>query len=211
MTKTYDGQTARFLATVATCMPPLSGESMQHWINDPTALKSFLRDLEPTTAAIKKSIKVGRQSPEDAVFNAAEKFREDGRIGREITIDGVRIVYLGFDFKDIFLGKTKASIASATLHILEKGHAPILAPVGGASETTLAHLWERLKRQGAGQEGELLVKGSKNIAYIRDANGRLWAVDVHWSGGHPGWCFETHPVDIPGDWDSRDKIVPPGF
>ncbi len=47
-TKTYDGQTARFIASVATCMPALSGEVMQGWIDNPQALKKFLRGLSPS-------------------------------------------------------------------------------------------------------------------------------------------------------------------
>lgn len=46
-TKTFDGQTAKFLATVATCMPPLSGDVMQGWIDNPSALKGFLGGLNP--------------------------------------------------------------------------------------------------------------------------------------------------------------------
>jgi hypothetical protein len=41
-TKTFDGQTARFLAAVATCMPSLQGDVMQGWIDNPNALKKVL-------------------------------------------------------------------------------------------------------------------------------------------------------------------------
>lgn len=41
-TKTFDGQTARFLAAVATCMPSLQGDVMQGWIDNPKALKKAL-------------------------------------------------------------------------------------------------------------------------------------------------------------------------
>ena len=39
---TYHPQTAKFLATMATCMPNLSGDIMQKWIMNPTGLKSVL-------------------------------------------------------------------------------------------------------------------------------------------------------------------------
>lgn len=52
-TKTYDGQTARFIASVATCIPPLSGDVMQGWIDNPQALKKVLGGLNPS--ATKKS------------------------------------------------------------------------------------------------------------------------------------------------------------
>ena len=44
-TKTFDQQTARLIASVATCMPLLSGEVMQGWIDNPQALKKFLGGL----------------------------------------------------------------------------------------------------------------------------------------------------------------------
>lgn len=51
--KTYDGQTASFLAVVATCMPKnLNGETMQGWIEKPKALQKFLGGLLPTKEAI---------------------------------------------------------------------------------------------------------------------------------------------------------------
>ncbi|MFC1623604.1 hypothetical protein ACFL05_00595 [Patescibacteria group bacterium] len=43
--KTYDRQTASFLAAVATCMPrDLSGDVMQCWIENPTALQKVLAE-----------------------------------------------------------------------------------------------------------------------------------------------------------------------
>ena len=45
MEKTYDGQTAAFLAAVATCMPRnMSSEVMQGWITDLTGLKKILAE-----------------------------------------------------------------------------------------------------------------------------------------------------------------------
>ena len=40
--KTYDGQTAAFLAKVATCMPKLSSDVMQGWMDNPKALQKAL-------------------------------------------------------------------------------------------------------------------------------------------------------------------------
>lgn len=44
-TKTLDQQTARFIASIATCLPSLSGDIMQDWIDSPQALKNFLGGL----------------------------------------------------------------------------------------------------------------------------------------------------------------------
>jgi hypothetical protein len=52
--KTYDGQTARFLASVATCMPPLSSDVMQGYIDDLPSLKLKLASLSPPKKTSKK-------------------------------------------------------------------------------------------------------------------------------------------------------------
>lgn len=44
---TYHPQTARFIASVVTCIPSLSGDVMQGWIDNPRALKKFLSGFNP--------------------------------------------------------------------------------------------------------------------------------------------------------------------
>ncbi|MEI7452238.1 MAG: hypothetical protein WCK37_03485 [Candidatus Falkowbacteria bacterium] len=41
---TYDAHTARFIATVATCLPEISSDVMQGWIENPKALKKVLNE-----------------------------------------------------------------------------------------------------------------------------------------------------------------------
>jgi len=67
--KTYDRQTATFLAVVAQNMPEISGDVMQRWIENPRALQNALRTaLCPPEAAAAprefktwKTIKLGTQ------------------------------------------------------------------------------------------------------------------------------------------------------
>ena len=51
-TKTYDGQTARFLASVATCMPSLTSDVMQGWIDNPRGLRKVLCGLNPPAESL---------------------------------------------------------------------------------------------------------------------------------------------------------------
>ena len=44
---TYDRQTAKFLAVVAQNMPEISGDVMQSWIGNPTAVKKVLAGFAP--------------------------------------------------------------------------------------------------------------------------------------------------------------------
>ncbi|MFA6278757.1 MAG: hypothetical protein WCS97_01940 [Candidatus Paceibacterota bacterium] len=138
-------------------------------------------------------------------FIVKDKFRE----GK--TTDGVKIAWLGSNFKENFLGKTERGIASATLRIqkLTKDSldAPILTELGDTAETTLAQLWELMKLQGSGQEGKLLVNGWANIVYIRDKNENLWAVYARWSSGSDGWVVGAYSVESPGRWGADFQVV----
>ena len=53
--KTYDPQTAKFIAVVVENMPRMSANVMQGWIQNPTALKKVLAGLCPTETTKKTS------------------------------------------------------------------------------------------------------------------------------------------------------------
>lgn len=62
--KTYDRQTAKFLAVIGENMPELSGDMMQGWIEDPKAVQKVLKDVfctpkETPRFNIWKTIKLG--------------------------------------------------------------------------------------------------------------------------------------------------------
>ncbi len=78
-TKTFDKQTAKFLAVVGESMPELSGDVMQKWIQNPRAVQKALCNAFCPPGAAKKStiISIDRTTPFDPV-----KF-----LGRGWTID----------------------------------------------------------------------------------------------------------------------------
>ena len=49
--KTYDRQTAKFLAVVGENMPEISDDVMEGWIQNPGSLQKFLKGLCPPEAA----------------------------------------------------------------------------------------------------------------------------------------------------------------
>lgn len=138
-------------------------------------------------------------------FVAAEKFREGE------TTDGVKVAWLGNNFKTNFLGKTEEGVEEAELklHKLNQDSldAPIMNELGDTDETMLAHLWELLKQQPNGEEGKLLVNGWANVAYIRDVNDELWAVSACWDADRGGWDVEADSVTRPGRWDADSQVV----
>ena len=54
---TYHSQTAKFLATVATCMPEMSSDVMQGWIQNPKALRRVLEEVLTPLHALSSEMK----------------------------------------------------------------------------------------------------------------------------------------------------------
>lgn len=102
-------------------------------------------------------------------------------------------VNLGDNFKINFWQKVERNIPGTILVISDltknSPDAPILEELGNRAETTLSQLWHLLMLQSNGEEGGfLLVNGSANVFYIKDAGGKLWAVDARWS---PDGCWRV--------------------
>lgn len=138
-------------------------------------------------------------------FVARDKFREGE------TVDGVQLAWLGDNFKEHFLAKKEANIATTTLlrvHRLREASldAPILSELGETAETFLAQFWKLLKVQGTGEKGTLLVNGYSNICYIRDDEDVLWAVSADWNSGR-GWHVDAYSVEYPDRWPVDYQVV----
>ena len=119
----------------------------------------------------------------------------------------VKISYLGYDLTKWFLfdtGKIEGPTSEQTLYCyrLRKFLADdqIIAALGGEekAETTLLEMFSLMKKQKNGEKGVLLTNGRANIFYIRDQNGVLRVVRVHWHGG--GWDIYADSVESPGKW-----------
>lgn len=142
--------------------------------------------------------------PAVETFSAAGKFC----IGET---DGVKIDRIGGNFQSHFGTKTESNILAQNLriHRLRKGSvdSPIIDELGGKElvETNLATVWEMMKKQGHGQQGDLLTNGNANIFYIRDTEGVLWAVSCGWGGG--GWLVFADSVARPGGWGAGCRVL----
>ncbi len=114
----------------------------------------------------------------------------------------VKIACVWDNFQNNFLSKVENPQGKTTLRIskLKKNSldASILAELGSKAETTLANIWELLKKQTNGESGKLLTNGYANIFYVRDSKGVLWAVRVRWHGD--GWCVNAYSVGDPRGW-----------
>lgn len=135
-------------------------------------------------------------------FVASDNFRTNNPV--------VKIAWLGDNFKRIFLGKTEEGVEATTLtiHKLEKTSRDpgIMAELGEwRTETSLAHLYELLKKQPNGESGVLLTNGYANIFYIRGTDGNFWAVLAHWP--RDGWYVLANSVENPDVWYAGRQVV----
>ena len=156
--------------------------------------------LEPVTTVSVGAVKA---------FSAREKFQIS-------TQDGVKIGGLGDNFKKHFLagtGKIELDVPAQKLrvHKLRRNlfDRPILVELGGelVVETYLATMFARMKKQGMGQAGVLIVDGKANIFYIKDDKGVLWAVLCRWDADNGAWYVEAYPVTSPYDWGAGSQVL----
>ncbi len=138
-------------------------------------------------------------------FVAKDKFHKDSK---EVKFYGIRD-----NFTNWFLagnGKIEEPLGEQVLRYgnLTKNSVdgPIIEESGGEAkaETTLTELYELLKKQPNGEEGDLLTNGYANIFYIKDTRGVLRAVCVDWDVD--GWYVFVISVENPGVWVAGVRV-----
>ncbi len=126
---------------------------------------------------------------------------------------GVKVTYVGDNFKKIFGKKTEKNVAATTLkaHRLTRGakDPEIIKNLGTGHATFLAWLWELLLLQPNGPDslaGILLTNGYANILEVPNPDNPedLWAVGASWHGG--GWGFVAYPVSLPHGWRAGSQV-----
>lgn len=139
-------------------------------------------------------------------FVASEKFVTN--YGRKAK-PGVRISFLGDNFKEWFLAKIEEPEAEVTLRYAKLLAASrdnsIRAEIGTEhEETSLTHVFMLMERQLNGKSGALLTNGYANIFYIRDVNGVLRTVNVNSTSD--GWYVSAHFVGNPSRWSDDNRV-----
>lgn len=131
------------------------------------------------------------------------------------TPEGVKLGWISFSFQQVFLngvGHNEIDIPASELrvHRLRKRSKDetIIDALGGeeVAETYLAHMWEMMKIQGQGQQGDLLVNGYANMFYIRATNGKLWTVRCRWIARYGNWCVGARPIALPCWWSIGSQV-----
>ncbi|MFM2330623.1 MAG: hypothetical protein RLZZ26_130 [Candidatus Parcubacteria bacterium] len=170
----------------------LSAEDCE-WVTNSVNMQSMAgRFMADVKRARLKRLQFVQHVPSPAVseFVTAEKFCE----GK--TIDGIKIVRLGENFKQHLLKKVETAVPERTLQehrlVVVSRDTEIITELGGEQgpETSLAHLWASLASA---------VHSQWLLRYVRDAEGVLWSVNAYWREG--GLDIEaSRPERLVGGW-----------
>ncbi len=175
-------------------------EAIVNKLGGEEAADAFLRDelviSKRPADAILEFVGTANIAATTTKFVAKEKFK--------LKKDGGICSYIGDNFKDWFGGKEEDPLAETTLRYakLRKSSVdtPIVAELGGEAkaETTLTEVFGLMSKQAKAETGVLLTNGWANIFYVRDQNGVLRAVFVHWDDG--GWSVHAGELGYPDTW-----------
>ena len=136
-------------------------------------------------------------------------------VSEKLTEVGVRIIGTGALFQEIFLGKVERierDVAPATLKIrrpLRNVSDNLISRIT-YKETMISSFWELLKKQGFGEDGDLLVNGLANIIPVRVGSNRLrLMVGARWCANKKrdeGWFFGASFIGK-GVWPPGVQII----
>lgn len=139
------------------------------------------------------------------VVNGTKKF-----IAKDY-LEAANIGWTNESFKHFFLDKVEKNVEAANLavHRLQKASldAPILDELGDRAEISLVRFFELLKKQARDQSGPLLTNGYANIAYIRDSEENLWAVNAYWFDVDRAWYVYADSVEGPLSWLAGRRVL----
>ncbi len=159
------------------------------------AVKNRASDIKTAAVKLLEFVRTVSLAAVDK-FVAAEKFR----LGK--TIDGIKVGWLGDNFKAGFLSKIEEQTPALEIReheLLKNSRDPaIITELGGEEkvEITLGQFWEFLKTAD---------RRFWYVAYIRDTKDVLWAVDADWHSD--GLCVEADSVDRPYEWDADNRFL----
>ena len=170
--------------------------------------QAFLRDEVTVTKPAKPNL---LQLVTTASVAAIESFKSAESFKVDTKKTATRIWYLGDNFTKHFGRKEEGASEAVEIkvHKLTESSldAPIITELADKCEITLGQFFALLSKQGKGEAGPLLTNGWANIAYIRDDDGILWAVDAYWDADNGGWSVEAYSVGSPNRWSAVSLVL----
>ncbi|MBP9711636.1 MAG: hypothetical protein KBD55_01210 [Candidatus Pacebacteria bacterium] len=203
LTRALVGVPAKMLGLVLDITNRLGSADSDTFYSD---LAKFVREWKKAVAVIPSLLEFVRtttapDTSEPFIANAKFKLKKDGGI----------CSYLGDNFNAWFLagtgnidapgGETTLTISRLTKASVDQ---PILDELGDKTDVALVDMFAKMEAQSKGQPGELLVDGRVNIFYVRDQDGVLRPVYVHWLGD--GWCVNACSTDCTAHWYAAYQV-----
>ena len=178
----------------------ISDENCQWAIQNPKDAITLFADAvkNRATTEVKKLLKFIRTVSLPAIgeFVVAEKLREGETVG------GIKVAWLGKNFKKNFLTKREEAVPESEFReheLTTRSRDPaIITELGGEDkvETTFGQFWEFLKTAD---------RALWHVRHIRDVNGVLWAVGGGWYDD--GLNVGAVPLDSPSDWGTGRRFL----
>ena len=141
-------------------------------------------------------------------FAVSANFAPDMSPQARIRIASARAVFVRW-----FFPKNEDAALPVVLEWFELQHntsnPAILNELGGVAnaETSLASAYWLMLQQSEGQSGPLATNGFGNVFYVRDLDGQLRSVNIHWCDG--GWSIDAMEIDTITEWPIRDRVFRP--
>ena len=139
-----------------------------------------------------------------------EKFKVADVLGSTgVNKDGVKIGFLGDNFKRVFVPLVEGKVEAAKLVVHQLTRYATALDIASAIPAekrivTIGQIYELVKAQAKGGPGPLLVNGWANIFLCYGNDGNFWLVDALL--GSDGWYFVASPLDDPGRWRGVDQV-----
>ncbi len=146
----------------------------------------------------------------EASVGPVEKFSVADVLGQEgVNKDGIRIAFLGDNFKRVFGSLVEGKVEAAKLVVHQLTRYATALDIASAIPaekrvTTIGQIYELIKAQANGKAGLLLVNGWANIFLCYGNDGNLWLVGACLFSG--GWCFRAVPLGDQSWWVGESRV-----
>jgi len=149
----------------------------------------------------------------ECVLAPSSEFRANRHFLEGATPPKLQISWIGSNFKKVMLKKNEGPLGrrSVAFYGLKASLSTrdIADALNDKIDVALHDVWQFLSAQPTGGPGVLRTDSVPNLFFVRDGNGKRWAVDAVWGGA--GWEIGASRADGRYAWTAGSQIaLPPG-
>lgn len=178
-------------------MDQFSGENGQ------ARFEEFKLWLKKVSGLLKRVTTVA--TPDIKRFVAADVLGSTG-----VNKDGVKIAYLGDNFKRVFSNLVERDVPAGELAVDRLEHyattLDIASTIPEAKRVvTMGQIYWLVRDQELNGSGPILINGWANLGLAYGNDGNVWLVDAYRYG--VGWYFDANPLDSPDSWCDGNQVL----